>query len=88
MIGENASKNVSCGISFAGIIPGCFGGLGYLSLYLAGKLSIFDKRGYTSRIFFVLFPELVSLLIAISRVDDYQHRWVDIIGAAAVGKQL
>lgn len=35
--------------------------------------------------FFVLFPNLATVLIAISRVNDYQHRWVDIIGAAFVG---
>ncbi|XP_073386787.1 lipid phosphate phosphatase 2 isoform X2 [Physcomitrium patens] len=66
----------------SGHVSWCFAGLGYLSLYLAGKLSLFDKRGYSSRVFFVLFPQLVAVLIAISRVNDYQHRWVDIIGAA------
>jgi membrane-associated phospholipid phosphatase len=69
----------------SGHVSWCFAGLGYLSLYLAGKLSLFDKRGYSSRVFFVLFPNLVTVLIAISRVNDYQHRWVDIIGAAFIG---
>lgn len=67
-------------------ISGCFAGLGYLSLYLAGKLSLFDRRGYTSRVFFVLVPHLAAVLIGISRVNDYQHRWIDIIGAAIIGK--
>lgn len=78
----SSSWALSCDIS------GCFAGLGYLSLYLAGKLSLFDKRGYSSRVFFVLFPQLVAVLIAISRVNDYQHRWVDIIGAAILGEGL
>jgi hypothetical protein len=36
-------------------------------------------------VFFVLVPNLATILIAISRVNDYQHRWVDIIGAAFIG---
>jgi diacylglycerol diphosphate phosphatase/phosphatidate phosphatase len=75
------------GVSSVGI-SGCFAGLGYLSLYLAGKLSLFDRRGYSSRVFFVLVPHLVSVLIAISRVNDYQHRWVDVLGAAVIGKDF
>ena len=67
---------------------GCFAGLGYLSLYLGGKLSLFDRRGYTYRVFFVLVPNLATVLIAISRVNDYQHRWVDIIGAAVLGEDI
>lgn len=69
----------------SGHVSWCFAGLGYLSLYLAGKLSLFDRRGYSSRVFFVLAPHLATVLIAISRVNDYQHRWVDIIGAAVIG---
>lgn len=69
----------------SGHVSWCFAGLGYLSLYLAGKLSLFDRRGYTSRVFFVLVPHLAAVLIGISRVNDYQHRWVDIIGAAVIG---
>jgi membrane-associated phospholipid phosphatase len=69
-------------------MAGCFAGLGYLSFYLAGKMSLFDKRGYSSRVFFVLLPLLVSILIAVSRVDDYQHRWVDIIAAAILGESF
>jgi hypothetical protein len=30
----------------------------------------------------------VSVLIAISRVNDYQHRWVDVLGAAVIGKDF
>lgn len=69
-------------------ISGCFAGLGYLSLYLAGKLSLFDRRGYSSRVFFVLVPQLATVLIAVSRVNDYKHRWVDIIGASVLGEAL
>ena len=51
-------------------------------------MSLFDKRGYSSRVFFVLLPLLVSTLIAVSRVDDYQHRWVDIIAAGILGESF
>jgi diacylglycerol diphosphate phosphatase/phosphatidate phosphatase len=63
----------------------CFAGLGYLSMYLAGKMGLFDKRGYSSRVFIVAMPLLLAALVSISRVDDYQHRWVDIIFAALLG---
>ncbi|BBN18676.1 diacylglycerol diphosphate phosphatase / phosphatidate phosphatase [Marchantia polymorpha subsp. ruderalis] len=63
----------------------CFAGLGYLSLYLAAKFGIFDKRGRTLRIFWVLLPLLAATLISISRVCDYQHRWEDIIFGALLG---
>lgn len=69
----------------SGHVTWCFAGLGYLSLYLAGKLSLFDRRGYSSRVFFVLVPQLATVLIAVSRVNDYKHRWVDIIGASVLG---
>lgn len=69
----------------SGHVAWAFAGLGYLSLYLAGKTSMFDRRAYASRVFFVLFPTFVATLIGISRVNDYQHRWVDIIAAALLG---
>jgi membrane-associated phospholipid phosphatase len=69
----------------SGHVSWAFAGLGYLSLYFAGKLSLFDRRGYTSRVFWVLLPVLVAGLIGITRVNDYQHRWVDIIAAGLLG---
>lgn len=67
-------------------MAGAFAGLGYLSLYMAGKMSLFDRRAYASRVFWVLLPLFVATLIGISRVNDYQHRWVDIIAAGLLGK--
>ena len=67
-------------------MAGAFAGLGYLSLYLAGKSSLFDKRGYSSRVFWVLLPVLCAGLIGVTRVNDYQHRWVDAIFAALLGE--
>jgi diacylglycerol diphosphate phosphatase/phosphatidate phosphatase len=69
----------------SGHVSWSFAGLGYLSLYLAGKLSLFDQRGYSSRVFFILAPNLATVVIGVSRVNDYQHRWVDLIGAAFIG---
>jgi len=67
-------------------MAGPFAGLGYTSFYLAGKMSLFDRRAYASRVFWVLLPLFVATLIAISRVNDYQHSWYDIIAAALLGK--
>jgi diacylglycerol diphosphate phosphatase/phosphatidate phosphatase len=72
----------------SGHVSWAFAGLGYLSFYLAGKMSLFDRRGYASRVFWVLFPVFVATLIGISRVNDYQHRWVDIIAAGLLGTPI
>ncbi|CAM6085549.1 unnamed protein product [Calypogeia fissa] len=62
-----------------------FAGLGYLSMYLTGKLGVFDKRGWTSRVVIVFIPLLCATLVAVSRVDNYQHRWWDCIFGAFLG---
>jgi len=72
----------------SGHVSWAFAGLGYLSFYIAGKMSLFDRRAYSSRVFWVTFPLFVATLIGISRVNDYQHRWVDIIAAALLGTAM
>jgi membrane-associated phospholipid phosphatase len=69
----------------SGHVSWAFAGLGYLSLYFAGKMGLFDRRGYSNRVFWVLLPVLAAGLIGITRVNDYQHRWVDIIAAGLLG---
>ncbi|XP_063939903.1 putative lipid phosphate phosphatase 3, chloroplastic [Daucus carota subsp. sativus] len=55
-----------------------FAGLGFLSLYLAGKLKAFDEKGNVAKICTVLLPLLVAALVCVSRVDDYWHHWQDV----------
>ncbi|CAM6081806.1 unnamed protein product [Calypogeia fissa] len=62
-----------------------FAGLGYLSFYLAGKLTLFDRRGYSSRIFIVLVPLLLAAMVAVSRVSDYWHHWQDVTVGGLLG---
>ncbi|GJJ76167.1 diacylglycerol diphosphate phosphatase / phosphatidate phosphatase [Entomortierella parvispora] len=62
-----------------------FGGLGYLSMYLAGKIHLFDERGHTYKSLVVLAPMILAALIAASRVADYRHHWQDVSVGAIIG---
>ncbi|KAJ1284674.1 hypothetical protein BS78_03G223200 [Paspalum vaginatum] len=62
-----------------------FAGLGFLSWYLAGKITVFDRRGHIAKLCVVLLPLLVAALIAISRVDDYWHHWQDVCTGGVLG---
>ncbi|KAF9353252.1 hypothetical protein BGX26_008977, partial [Mortierella sp. AD094] len=62
-----------------------FGGLGYLSMYLAGKLHLFDERGHIYKSVIVLAPLILAALIACSRVDNYRHHWHDVTVGAIIG---
>ncbi|KAF8399069.1 hypothetical protein HHK36_014935 [Tetracentron sinense] len=62
-----------------------FAGLGFLSLYLAGKLKAFDRRGHVSKLCIVFLPLLAASLVAVSRVDDYWHHWQDVFAGGLLG---
>ncbi|KAI8330545.1 phosphatidic acid phosphatase type 2/haloperoxidase [Blakeslea trispora] len=62
-----------------------FAGLGYLALYLAGKIRMFDKFGYTYKGFMFAFPVIGALLVAVSRTEDYRHHWQDVSIGAILG---
>ncbi|CAO1948391.1 unnamed protein product [Urochloa humidicola] len=62
-----------------------FAGLGFLSWYLAGKITVFDRRGHVAKLCVVLLPLLVATMIAISRVDDYWHHWQDVCTGGVLG---
>jgi membrane-associated phospholipid phosphatase len=66
-------------------VAGSFAGLGFLSWYLAGKITVFDRRGHVAKLCVVLLPLLVAALIAISRVDDYWHHWQDVCTGGFLG---
>ncbi|KAJ6576529.1 hypothetical protein DFH09DRAFT_362714 [Mycena vulgaris] len=54
-------------------------GLGFNSLYWAGKLQLFNQRSYTSKAWLVFSPLMVSIYISITRVTDHRHHWEDAI---------
>lgn len=60
-------------------------GLGFLSLYLAGKFHLFDQKGHTFKAWLVLSPLLGAALISISRTMDYRHHWQDVLVGGLLG---
>ncbi|XP_006843771.2 lipid phosphate phosphatase 2 isoform X2 [Amborella trichopoda] len=62
-----------------------FAGLGFLSLYLSGKIKVFDRRGHVAKLCIVFLPLLAACLVGISRVDDYWHHWQDVFAGGFIG---
>ncbi|XP_022990866.1 lipid phosphate phosphatase 2-like isoform X1 [Cucurbita maxima] len=62
-----------------------FAGLGFLSLYLSGKIKAFDQRGHIAKLCIVFLPLLFAALVGISRVDDYWHHWQDVFAGGLLG---
>ncbi|GAB2280031.1 Putative lipid phosphate phosphatase 3, chloroplastic [Dionaea muscipula] len=62
-----------------------FAGLGFLSLYLSGKIKAFNGKGHVAKLCIVFLPLLVASLVAVSRVDDYWHHWQDVFAGGLLG---
>lgn len=62
-----------------------FAGLSYLSFYLAGKLSIFSKRGHIAYLLPVGFPLVAATAVGVSRICDYWHNVSDVVTGALIG---
>ncbi|KAI0277703.1 PAP2-domain-containing protein [Russula aff. rugulosa BPL654] len=62
-----------------------FAGLGFLSLYIAGKLHLFDTRGHTAKTWLSVLPLFGAALVAISRTMDYRHHWQDVLAGSILG---
>ncbi|ORY60376.1 phosphatidic acid phosphatase type 2/haloperoxidase [Leucosporidium creatinivorum] len=62
-----------------------FAGLGFLSLYLAGKLHLFDRRGVALKAWIFIAPYTGAALIAISRTMDYRHHATDVLIGSLIG---
>jgi membrane-associated phospholipid phosphatase len=69
-------------------VAGSFAGLGFLSWYLAGKITVFDRRGHVAKLCIVIMPLLVAAMVAVSRVDDYWHHWQDVCAGGILGMLL
>ncbi|XP_073123073.1 lipid phosphate phosphatase 2-like isoform X1 [Henckelia pumila] len=62
-----------------------FAGLSFLSLYLSGKIKLFDRQGHVAKLCLVVLPLLAASLVGISRVDDYWHHWQDVFAGGLLG---
>ncbi|KAJ6630630.1 phosphatidic acid phosphatase type 2/haloperoxidase [Mycena sp. CBHHK59/15] len=62
-----------------------FAGLGFLAFFMAGKLHLFDERGYAAKAWVSLVPFAGAALVAISRTMDYRHHWQDVLVGSIVG---
>jgi len=59
--------------------------MGYLALYVAGRVKLFDGHGHGWKIFLFLAPFMGATVVAITRVDDYRHHWEDVVVGCLVG---
>ncbi|OCL07688.1 PAP2-domain-containing protein [Glonium stellatum] len=62
-----------------------FGGLFYLSLYLAAKMHVLDSKGEVWKTFIIMVPTLGAALIAGSRIMDARHHPFDVISGSLLG---
>ncbi|KAK8850434.1 hypothetical protein IAR55_004352 [Kwoniella newhampshirensis] len=62
-----------------------FSGLAFLSLYLAGKMHLWDVRGHRTRAWAALSPLLGGVMVAISRTEDNRHHWQDVLVGSLLG---
>ena len=74
-----------CLMQFRFCSAGSFAGLGFLSLYLSGKIKVFDRKGHVAKLCIIFLPLLAASLVAISRVDDYWHHWNDVFAGGFLG---
>jgi len=63
-----------------------FGGLGYLSLYLAAKLAHrTSSAGSLWKVCVAATPWLGALYIGLTRLEDYWHHWEDVLVGGIIG---
>lgn len=62
-----------------------FAGLGYLTWWLIGQTAAYHKRTGAWRVCFSFIPSLFAGLIAISRTEDYRHRYSDVALGSIIG---
>lgn len=65
-----------------------FAGLVFFSLYLAGKIRAFDRKGHVTKICLVILPWLAATFVGITLIDDYWHHWNDVVAGALLGSAI
>eukprot|EP00884_Botryococcus_braunii_P005502 jgi/Botrbrau1/14953/Bobra.0018s0056.1 len=63
-------------------------GLGYLSLWIAGKLKCWDGEGHPWRLHLSALPLCGAIWIGITRLQDYWHHWEDVVVGFFLGLGL
>lgn len=62
-----------------------FSGLGYLTFWLLGQSMASHKRVGVWRCVFAAVPTFSAMLVAISRTEDYRHRYSDVFLGSLLG---
>lgn len=64
-----------------------FAGFGFVFLYLAAKLHVFNERGRSQawRLCLTISPLVIAAVVAISRTCDYHHHWEDVTIGSILG---
>ncbi|KAK7440046.1 hypothetical protein VKT23_017297 [Stygiomarasmius scandens] len=60
-------------------------GFGFTSLYLAGKLHLFDGNAHSWKVWLVIAPLVVAIWICETRVADRRHHWQDVTTGFFIG---
>ncbi|ODN83744.1 hypothetical protein L202_01836 [Cryptococcus amylolentus CBS 6039] len=60
-------------------------GMWYLILYLAAKMRINNRQGFTYKSWLLLAPLSCASLITVSRTMDYRHHATDVIAGSLIG---
>jgi len=57
----------------------------YITLFLIGKMHVFDGRGHFWKLAVSLIPTWLAVVIGITRIDDYMHHWTDVVAGWLLG---
>lgn len=57
----------------------------FITLFLIGKLRIFDGQGYLCKLLLSVLPTCIAIGIGITRIDDYMHHWTDVVAGLLLG---
>ncbi|KAJ3966882.1 acid phosphatase/Vanadium-dependent haloperoxidase [Lentinula raphanica] len=60
-------------------------GLGFMSLYLAGKLRLFSRPAYTYKVWLIFSPLILSIWICLTRIADRRHHSSDVATGFFIG---
>lgn len=57
----------------------------YITLFLIGKMKVFDGHGNFWKLPVSLIPTWLAVVIGITRIDDYMHHWTDVVAGWLLG---